>query len=272
MGTAQGEEKMSKFKFISLAASIAFALAFTISCSSGGDDNGSNDGNGNGSGGEGQIKIFGIKDLGESSFTVVRKDSYCYPGNGEWEEETHEYPTSYSLNGTTLSFGGLEFSGNSASIIGTWNSLSLGELKFNIMGGGTLNYRNVSKAVFTQNSLFITTCVGIAGEEREIKDDDGVVKKRVIIACGTYEDIVGTEKVRINYSGTDITATYKGKTCGINYSESKMRTACTEAYNKAVAEGYTDFDELEDYYRDILHNLHKDIYDCMKDFPAWFNP
>jgi hypothetical protein len=80
MGIAQGEEKMSKFKFISLAASVAFALAFTISCS-GGDDN--NDGGGGTSGGS------NLSDLPKNIYLIVGYDDNDnaikeeYKGNGD---------------------------------------------------------------------------------------------------------------------------------------------------------------------------------------------
>jgi hypothetical protein len=255
----------NKFFKIAQVATFGLAITFTLSCSSPIDV-------GEGGGNEGFTITLGIKDIGKSSFTAIDKWYDCRE-NGTLEEETDDYPTSYSINGTTLSFGGLEFRGNSASIIGTWYSLSFSRLRFETDNSG-YSITPVSKVVFTQNSLVITTCAGKAGEEREIKDNDGVViGKRKVIDCGTYEEIRGTETVRFEASGTGLyrIATYKGKTCKLTYeySESECRKACTEAYNKAMAEGYDGSGyELSYYYHKIRQN---DIVKCLEDnnFPDW---
>jgi hypothetical protein len=189
------------------------------------------------------------------------------------EEATHKDEISYSINGKTLSFWGIEFNGNSTSLIGTWTreaySASCGANDYSCEDNN-----KVSKAVFTQNSVTYTYCIGGGVSEEEREDDDGIViGKRKFIDCGTYEETRGTETVIVKYLGTETTATYRGKTCKapMQHSESKMREACTEAYNKANAEGYDGSGYVvRSYYFEILN---KDIIKCLKDnnFPEWFH-
>jgi hypothetical protein len=262
-----------------LTATLALAITLTFSCSSGGgngDDNdggGGGSGNGGGSGAEGCIITHDIKDMDESSFTAIYKWYDCRE-NGTLEERTNEYPTSYTINGSTLSFGEAEFSGNSASLIGTWNASSLQHIQFRRNNSG-YGIGEVSKAVFTQNSLSITQCAGEIGE-KERKDwngnvikIDGVAIIEKVIDCGTSEFTKGTETVRLKVSGTEATATYKGKTCKLNieHSESQMRAACTQAYNKAKDEGKAEeWRVVRDYYDEILE---KEENDCRESLPEW---
>jgi hypothetical protein len=270
-----------------LTATLALAITLTLSCSSGGgngdDDGGGNNGSGGGNNGanEGRILTYGIENVTESSFTAIDKWYYCQE-NGTLEEETSEYPTSYTIDGSTLSFGGAEFSGNSASLIGTWNSnsSSLQDIRFDgnhygsSMSSVSAVFTQVSKAVFTQNSLSITQCAGEIGE-RERRDWNGNVIKIDGVAiiekgidCGTVEYTKGTETVRIKVSTEEVTATYKGRTCkvAIEHSESQIRAACTQAYEKAKDEGYDDSYRYYGYYDKILY---KEENDCHKSLPEW---
>jgi len=236
-----------------LAVSIGLALAFTFSCSSDGDnDDGGNNPSGGGS--EGRLITLAIKDIISTSFTAVENDPRCET-DGTLRDEIYEYPTSYIISGSTLSFGDAIFSGNSASLIGTWNSSNLQRIEFkgNI---GSYGISGVSKAVFTQNSITLTQCTG--GTYK-----NGAAVK--VIDCGTAEITKGNETVKYVASGAWRTFTYNGKTCksGGGYSEAQMQTACTQAYNKATADGGYTYD----YYYDILE---KEYRDCVKDFPEWF--
>jgi hypothetical protein len=258
-----------------LTATLALAITLTLSCSPGGgsgddDGGGNNGGNGGDNGGGGRIITLDIKDIGESSFTAIDKEYNCQE-NGTLEERTYEYPTSYTINGSTMSFGEAEFSGNSASLIGTWNASSLQHIRFH-SNNRSYGIYGVSKAVFTQNSLSVTLCARI-GEKERIDDWNGNVIKIDGVAiiekgidCGTSEYTKGTETVRLKASTEEATATYKGKTCKlvIEHSESQMRAACTQAYNKAKDEGKEW--GVEGYYWDILE---KEENDCKKSLPEW---
>jgi hypothetical protein len=246
----------TKLSKIAQAATLGFAITLTFSCPRGDPDDDNN-------GGGGRIIKLGIKDIGESSFTAIDKWYDCRE-NGTLEEETDDYPTSYTINGSTLSFGEAEFSGNSASLIGSWNTSSLQHIKFHSNNSG-YGLGSVSKAVFTQNSLSVTLCVGEIGE----KERDGVAIIEKVIDCGTVEYTKGTETVRLKVSGTEATATYKGKTCKLReeHSESQMKAACTQAYNKAKDEGYDGGGHaVEDYYYEILY---KEVRNCQKSLPEW---
>jgi hypothetical protein len=248
---------------IALAATFGFALAFTLSCSGSDDpDNGSN------GGGEGLTLAYGIENVTDSSFTIIEKSYECR-ASATLNEEIRKEEISYSIN-KTLSLGGIEFSGNSASLAGVWTreaySVSCGIDEYDCE-----YYNRFSKAVFTQNSVAYTRCLGRIGE-RDIKEDGAIVGKEKIIDCGTLEITRGTETGRVKYSGTEFALTYNGKTCKAprQYSESKMREVCSEAYNKAVAEGNDDYHVIEGYYSEILN---KDIFKCIRDnkFPEWFH-
>jgi hypothetical protein len=245
-----------------LAAALGIAITLTLSCS-GGDDN--PDGGSDGGVGEGRIITFGIKDIGKSSFTVIDKWYDCQEENGELKERTEEREESYSLNGKTLSLYGIEFNGSQTSLIGTWTrepfSASCEKDDYDC--------NRVSKAVFTENSLSITRCLMEIGE-RERTCDNGVTIIEKYIDCGTAESKNGTETVRLNASasGTETIATYKGNTCKVplELSESQMRAACKEAYNKAKTEG----DYKESYYYDILDILReKKRGNCDGLLPEW---
>jgi len=230
------------------AASIALALAFTFGCSSSNDDDG-------GGSNEEWIETFAIKDLTSTSFTMVEKEGTGCQANGTLEDYIFEYPTNYTISGSTLSFGGAEFSGNSTSIIGTWNSSSVQHIEFGGFGISGI------KVVFTQNTLTLTVCLGEPGVVRGIHD--GVIDK--IIDCSTTELKKGNETIKIRFlDGFAYTATYNGKICTRGgYSETQKKTACTQAYNKATAEG----GNADEYYDEIIE---KDFSDCVKDFPEWF--
>jgi hypothetical protein len=263
-----------QFNKIALAAIFGLAITFTLSCSNGDDNDGSGNGNDySGDPGEGITYTYDIENVTESSFTMVNKEDRCYE-NGTWEENAYREEVSYSINDKALFLWRLEFNGSSSSLIGTWTrepfSASCEENDYNYY---CEDNNNISKAVFTQDFLTVTACRGKIGE-RDLKDDDGVVVGKIkFIDCGTVEETRGTETVRIKFSGTEIAATYRGKTCkaSMRYSESKMREACTEAYNKALAEGYDGSGYVvEEYYYEIRA---KDIIKCLKDnnFPEWFH-
>jgi hypothetical protein len=205
---------------------------------------------------EGRIYTYGIENVTESSFITV--DESCFSTSTEI--------INYSINNKILSLGGIEFNGNSASLIGTWTreafSAVCEENDYDCN-----DYNRISKAVFTQNSLTYTSCTGRIGE---YEVNDGEVMK--IIDCGTSEHTKGTETGIAKYSGTEIILTYNGKTCKLpmQYSVSEIRRACTEAYAKAEAEENNDRHTIEVYYSEILN---KDIIKCHKDnnFPEWFH-
>jgi uncharacterized lipoprotein YehR (DUF1307 family) len=168
-----------------------------------------------------------------------------------------------------LSFYGIKFNGNQTSLTGTWTrepfSASCEKDDYDC------EYNNrFSKAVFTENSLSITECFGEIGE-REFTDDNGVAIIEKVIDCGTAESKIGTETVRFNASasGTEIIATYKGKTCKVplELSESQMRAACKEAYNKAKTEGDYKGDYKGSYYRNILDKERRGNCDGL--LPEW---
>jgi len=257
---------MNKTKTL-LAATLALALAFTLSCSSDDDDGGSSDG---------RTYTFSLKNVTESSFTTVEEDLECKE-NGQLEKDNYEQTVSYSIEGKTLSFWMLEFSGNSSSLTGTWTREPFSATCENDYNYYCEDYNGVSKAVFTQNTLTITECIGKVGEEK-VEEEDGVTIKRKIIDCGTreYTYTKGNETVkRVRYYGAipyRQVYTYNGKSCTyVTPSESQMRTACTQAYNKVKQEnpGYSGNDYLvEDEYYNILE---KDFYNCLKSsFPTWF--
>lgn len=245
-----------------LTASLALAITFTFSCSSGGDDDGNNNpGPGGGFIGDGRIITFAIKDITGTSFTAVETDYNCSM-DGTLSEHTYEYPTSYTISGSTLSFGEAEFNGNSASLIGTWNALELQEEVLFRGNSSSHGIGGVSKAVFTQNTLTLTQCAGEPGYTRDY--GDGVTFR--VIDCGKAVFTKGNETVTWAAQGEDKTFTYGGKTCkfDIKYSEPQMREACSDAYNKAAAEG----GYVYNYYYDILE---KDENECLKDFPEWLH-
>jgi len=249
---------------IALAAGITIALALTLSCSSGDEDEVEDSGTG-----EGKSLRFDIENITDSSFTTVERSYDCrLSGLGE---EIHKEEISYSINSKTLSLGGIEFNGNSASLTGIWTRQA-----FSVFCEADdyycEYYNGFSKAVFTQNSLTYTLCLDKIGSEKNYTDEDGIVSKEKIIDCGTFESTRGTETVRVKYSGTEIIATYNGKTCRISDdSESEKRKACTEANNKAKAEGHGDDRHIVEAYYSEIHN--KDIIKCLKDnkFPEWFH-
>jgi hypothetical protein len=240
----------TQFSKIALAATFGFAITLTLSCSS---DDGDGGGGSDGGVGEGLIQTYGIKDIGESSFTVIGKWYDCQEENGELKEEIYEDEVSYSLNGKTLSLYGIEFNGSQTSLIGIWTrepfSASCEKNDDYCKGNNSF-----SKAVFTENSLSITECFGEIGE-REFTFNNGVTIIEKYIDCVTAEYTKGTETVRFKASGTEVIATYKGKTCKMPFdlepSESQMRAACEEAYNKAKTEG----DYKGSYYYDILNDI-----------------
>jgi len=252
-----------------LAATLTLALTFTLSCSTSDDEDGS-------SGSDGRTYTYSLKNVTGSSFTINEEYFECKE-NGQFEKESYDNTVSYSIDGRTLSFWNIEFSGNSSSLTGTWT-----REPFSATCEDDYNYycednNGVSKAVFTQNTLTITECIGKVGEER-IDEDDGVTVKRKVVNCGTreYSYTKGNQTVkRVRYYGSTPyrqVYTYNGKTCTYTEpSESQKRTACTQAYNKVKQEnpGYNGNDYLvEDEYYNILE---KDFYDCLKSsFPAWF--
>jgi len=245
-----------------LAASSALALAFTLSCSDDKDEN--NDNAGGGGTGEEMIVTLDIKDITSTSFTMIEKAGPYCKSDGTLKEDIYEYPTNYTISGSTLSFGGAEFTGNSTSIIGTWNSSSVQDILFGATRDG-YNTRGI-KVVFTQNTLAITLCLGKPGDDIEFIHDEyeGITQK--VIDCSTLELKKGNEAIKVKYSTPDTyTATYNGKTCKRGgYSESQMQTACTPwAYKKTANGGYVS-DAL---YWNILE---KDYWNCVKDFPNWF--
>jgi hypothetical protein len=214
-----------------------------------------------GGGGDGAVipKTSAIKDITGDSFTMVHKHYDCQE-NGTLEEDTYEQTISYTISGSTLSFGGAQFSGNSSSLIGTWIASTLQDIGMS---------SDVKKVVFTQNTLAITQCAGEPGEEREYRNGSTIK----VIDCNTAEITKGNETVKVRDLGTTGTATYKGKTCKYVdvYSESQEQKACSDAYNKVMREnpGYDGSgDEVHRYYRDIRND---GFSNCIKDFPEWFN-
>ncbi|GBU24136.1 hypothetical protein R83H12_00763 [Fibrobacteria bacterium R8-3-H12] len=265
------------FTILSILIIGGIGVQTIISCS--GDSGGGGNGNDNGTidASEGKTYTYGIKNLSGTSFTMVDKYYSCRE-NGTLEEVVDEYPTSYSINGTTLSFADAEFSGSSNSIIGIWNSPSLVTVRFN--GDNYTKVEDVSKVVFTQTTITFTSCGkddydlviddpapvkvnGYATDDRECK----------FIDCVTQECTKGTEKVIIKSSGTALSFTYNGKTCSRSnrseFSKTQLEKACKEAYDKVKAEnpGYDGNEkELDNAFDDILY---KDFYKCMENFPEW---
>jgi hypothetical protein len=256
---------METKRFFHSAAGLLFALALTISCSS--DENGNEPSSSSGTdlssssnGGEdgiseGRIYTYGIEGITESLFITL--DESCFSISPKI--------ISYSINNKVLSLGGVEFNGNSDFLIGTWTREPFSAVCED--DDDCNDYNKISKAVFTQNSLTYTSCIGRIGE---YEDDDGEITK--IIDCGTLESTRGTETGIVKYSGTEISLTYNGKTCKLpmQYSVSEIRKACTEAHDKAEAEGNNDRHTIEVYYSEILN---KDIIKCHEDnnFPQWFH-
>jgi len=233
-----------------------------------GGSSSSSDGSNNiGSDGEGYYTTYSIKNITGSSFTEI--DSY-YDCNedGTFEIGTEDEVVSYSITGNTLSLRGREFTGNSTSLIGTWTRQPYPTCSSRCSSVSD----GYSKVVFTQNSITYTNCMGKAGDEFDMN-----TYKIKVIDCNTWEYSKESEKVTMKVSGTKGTATYKvtitynGETCIYLYpSETQMRSACTEAYNKATAEGYTGGGDLVyDYYRKTID---KDLSKCFEDkgIPQWF--
>ncbi|MDR2584265.1 MAG: hypothetical protein LBC75_12360 [Fibromonadaceae bacterium] len=219
--------------------------------------------------GDGIYQQYEIENLTDSSFTIVERSYDCQLD--VLRVEIYSDVVSYSINGQTLSLGGIEFNGNSTSLAGTWTreafSVSCGVDDY------SCEYNNrFSKAVFTQDSLIYTRCLGIIGSGKSYTDEDGAIIKQKIINCGTFENTKGTETVRVKFSGAEISSTYNGKTCNLSEdSESEKRKACTEANDKAKAEGHGDDIHVVEAYYSEIHN--KDIINCLKDnnFPEWFH-
>jgi len=268
-----------QFTKIALAVSIVLAMAFTFSCS-GGDDP-ADGGEGTGNTNEGfSTYTYGIKDVTDVSFTMVEKWNECQE-NGTLKELTEDNEVSYSVNGQTLSFLsvkdnygsypiGIDFKGNSNSLIGTWTrqpfSANCEDYEKECDW-----YNEISKAVFTQNSLILTHCVS----EREEYEYNGIVVKRKVINCGTAEDTKtkGTDTVIVLMDFEKQTATFNNETCiswfsDSEHSKSKEGAACTEAFNRVKAEG-NDGSAIKRYFAEILR---EEEDKCLKDkqFPEWF--
>jgi hypothetical protein len=135
-GHSPGEEKMSKFKFITLAASIMLALAFTISCSDNKDEGGP-DGSLNGTWerGEHSLEINGTEFITKYDGINDVKGTITYDGSSIsfravyfWAMEWATIPTNpeparanYTLSsdGNTLTLS--DMTKNGAEFNGDWS-------------------------------------------------------------------------------------------------------------------------------------------------------
>jgi uncharacterized protein (TIGR02145 family) len=263
---------MKTKRFLSQAAALGLAIAFTLSCSSGGDGNGDDDDLGGGNTSQGSVYTYSIEAITGFSFTMVDERYDCRE-DGTLGKEYDRKTVNYSISGNTLSFWGVDFSGNSASLIGAWTrepfSASCNQDDYYCEDNN-----GMSKAVFTPNSFSYTYCRGKPGTVSESRRNS-VVTTIKTVDCGTreYTYTKGNQTVkRMRYysSPQKQVYTYNGKTCTrTEYSESQRRAACTEAYRKAKTEGYDGNGHLvEDYYYDILG---RDFDKCIEsNFPEWF--
>jgi len=215
----------------------------------------------------GNENTFRIESMTQSSFTQTM-DLYCLETLGN----SNIGKISYSKNGTTLSFWGLEFNGNSSSIMGTWTrepySATCEENDSNCKGNN-----NISKAMFTQNSVTYTTCIGEIGTK---KISDSVTVKTT--DCNTREYSNGTEKVIEKVYSDYRTATYKSKTCRTPEGEGSILSMCTWLKNAYEKDGVVMDENSEDYdlqvFFGLLAYIVSESFDskCLEDnnFPEWF--
>jgi hypothetical protein len=238
----------NKLSKIALAATLGFAITFTLYCTS--DNIGEFSGNDASGTSEGVTYIRDIENITGSSFIEINKEYYCE--SGILIVEIYKDEESYSINGKTLSLWGLEFNGNSTSLIGTWTREPFSTCE-EYSGYSCEKMNGISKVVFTRNSRTITECL-----EKEEYYGKGMKEKA--IDCNTLEVTNGTETVIVKYSGEKENTTYNGKTCTNirSWDESKYRKACTDAYNSGGS------------YEIILKN---DQCNCLKDnkFPEWYS-
>jgi hypothetical protein len=247
-------------------------MVFTLSCSDG------NDGGGGSSSGETFTESFAIKEITDDSFTYVEYEDWECMSDGKLEKDEKTRDATYSINNGVLTLKWskwsdteYDFNGKSSELIGTWtrNKDKKAHCQKDEDGYIECDYGyDVTKAVFTQNSVSITRDFCWTDEV-----NNGHVNSRgwteKVIDCSTAELRKGNEVVKYNIKGSGNsekwTLTYKGKSCEASWSEpskSSMEEACEEAVKMAEEEGGSHWN----YYEEILYGASEmNFIKCLKD-------
>ncbi|MDR2580844.1 MAG: hypothetical protein LBC85_07625 [Fibromonadaceae bacterium] len=262
---------MNRVKTTLLAAGLSLAMAFTLSCSDGGGDGGG--------GGSGTFtEVFAIKEITSDSFTYVEEESYDCQSDGTLKKREYTEKGTYSIAGNVLTLkwedwsdaAEYNFNGNSSGLIGTWtrNKNKAANCRededYDRVWCDYLY--DVTKAVFTQNSISITADICWTDQFKDGNVRRGWTVK--VIDCNNFEERKGNETVKTNFkfsgNSAKLTYTYNGKSCERSWSEPSLaarQKACADAVKQAAADG----GYYEDYYEDILYSRDKNFEKCLTD-------
>jgi len=222
----------------------------------------------------GNERTLSIENITPSSFTQSTNNLYCleplFSSLGVLSSSTGKI--SYSKNGTTLSFGGLEFNGNSSNIIGTWT-----RNPYSVNCGNDFQCQNndaISKVVFTQNSVTYTTCLDNVGITGELLGEEVEGVKIKTTDCNTKEFFRGTERVIEKYYPDHQEATYNGKTC--KSIKTNISKECSEMINIlkeiGIDENSEDYEVTLGVYVSMYLGPRRFDSKCLEDnnFPKWY--
>ncbi|MDR3001959.1 MAG: hypothetical protein LBU89_11935 [Fibromonadaceae bacterium] len=246
-------------------------------------------------GDDGYSRIYTLKDVEENSFIFVTKEDYyyCEESGLEVEEDIYEEQAEYSIDNRVLTVRWDEwsdteynFNGNQNVLTGTWTRNKNKDAHCKEVYDRyddeyyteCSDYYEVTKAVFTPNTLTLTYDFCIADEIRSNREYRGWAIKAV--DCKTLEYSKGTQKMTLTFInpgsyGADQKATYNGKTCfwSREHPHSDRTSACQKANIKFQQEK-TKNNNLsywcrESYYYDFLE---EDFEKCLKNngFPEDF--